>query len=44
MVKSMIVSDETWKKLMYIKVDNNFKSMEEVIEFLLNKDGGGKNG
>ena len=36
MRKCILISEETWTKLMHIKINHNFKSLNDVILFLLN--------
>jgi len=38
MVKTITVRDETWEKLSIKKVKEKFKSLDELIDYLLEKD------
>jgi len=35
MVKTINIEDDLWKKLMHIRVDEDFKNMTELINHLL---------
>jgi len=38
MVKTITVKDETWEKLTIKKIKEKYKSLDELINYLLEKD------
>jgi len=36
-MKMIKVSEKTWKKLMYLKIEKGFASMDETINYLLQR-------
>ena len=38
-MKLIKVSEENWKRLMHLKIEKGFASVDEVITYLLQKDG-----
>jgi len=37
-MKTVKVNEENWKKLFMIKLKKNFKTIDDVISYLLSKD------